>query len=138
MFSGKSLVTLLALAAIVFIGTASMTPPKNTFKNLQVLPQDITKEQLDTVMHSYTKALKVSCKFCHTPQEDSIQAEPKNTGRPDFAADYPMKEFARKMMRMTIDINTNYFHYDTITPPVFLKVVTCNTCHRGNPSPINE
>jgi hypothetical protein len=49
-----------------------------------------------------------------------------------------MKENARKMMRMTIDINHKYFNTDSAIKPEHIKQVTCNTCHRGNPYPANE
>jgi hypothetical protein len=54
----------------------------------------------------------------------------------DYAADTePMKEEARKMMRMTIDINKNNFWYNKSEQPEYLKTITCKTCHRGEPFP---
>ena len=56
----------------------------------------------------------------------------------DYALDMPMKEEARKMIRMQMYINSTYFYYDSTKAPAFLNVVTCNTCHRGNPFPAYE
>ncbi len=80
-------------------------------------------------MQSYNKALGIGCSFCHSPQKDN----PDNL---DYALDgNHMKEEARKMMRMTIDLNKTYFRFDTTVRPEYLKVVTCQTCHRGEPYP---
>ncbi len=72
------------------------------FKNLQILPKDISEHDLDSVMHHFSQSLGVRCDFCHVRNE----AEKKM----DFAADTkPEKNIARKMMLMAIDINKNYF-----------------------------
>jgi hypothetical protein len=98
-------------------------------RNLKVLPQDISDASLDSLMKTYNKALGVDCSFCHSSHKtikDSL----------DYAADdNQMKEEGRKMIRLTIGINKEYFYYDTTRHPAFLNVVTCNTCHRGDPYP---
>jgi hypothetical protein len=54
----------------------------------------------------------------------------------DYASDAePMKEEARKMMRMVIDINRNNFWYNKNIQPEYLKTVTCRHCHRGEAFP---
>jgi hypothetical protein len=54
----------------------------------------------------------------------------------DYAADgEPMKEDARKMMRMTIDINKTNFWFNKNERPEYLHTVTCKTCHRGEAYP---
>jgi hypothetical protein len=125
----KKIVTLLLLTALVSSGIAAISFSKGSHKNLKVLPQDISPQKLDSIMESYSKALGVSCNFCHVPLKnfpDSL----------DFASDEePMKENARKMMRMTIHLNKTYFHFDTTQRPEYLKVVTCITCHRGEAFP---
>jgi hypothetical protein len=90
------------------------------------------------MMHAYTRALNVSCEFCHLPAKKdmfSIAAAPDSL---DFSLDNSMKENARRMIRIMIDINKKYFYFDSTKRPEYLNVVSCNTCHRGNPSPINE
>jgi hypothetical protein len=138
MMQKKKTNILLAMIAIVFAGTAATTPSHPTFRNLKVLPQDISEKQLDSIMGTYNTALKVNCDFCHSKE---MNAFPMNTptGRLDFAADNGMKDQARNMMRLTININKTYFNQDSIKKADhLLNVVTCNTCHRGNPFPAHE
>ncbi|MBO9619168.1 MAG: c-type cytochrome [Niabella sp.] len=122
----KIMVALLALFGVFSIGISYSfyTPPHN----LKVLPQDITHEKLDSIMHGFNTSLGVKCDFCH--------AKNKNGDRLDFASDdNPAKDVARKMLRMTIDINKNYFLTDSTIPPAYLNTVTCNTCHKGDAYP---
>lgn len=83
------------------------------FKNLQVLPKDITKPALKATMREMAKSLNVDCDHCHK--------------EPDMAADTDKKKIAREMMEMVKTINTKF--------PMTLKKVTCWTCHRGKPEP---
>lgn len=93
------------------------------FKNLQVLPQDISEEALEEIMEGFNEALGVKCTFCH------VMHEPMDF---DFASDDKMqKNVARGMMRMTMDINKNYFN--TENPMEFS--VNCYTCHQGEATP---
>ena len=99
------------------------------YKNLQILPKDITKQQMDSVMHHYTEALNVKCNFCHV-RNDSTRTW-------DFASDdKPHKNKAREMMKMTDKINDDYFDVTggkrTITTQL---MVTCYTCHHGSTDP---
>lgn len=98
-------------------------------RNLQVLPRDISDQKLDSIMQTYNKALGVKCEFCHVPMKgfkDSL----------DYASDKePMKDEARKMMRMTIELNRKYFYFDSTQRPEYLHTVTCKTCHQGEPFP---
>lgn len=98
-------------------------------RNLKVLPKDISDQALDSIMHSYNKALNVKCDFCHTANKtikDSL----------DYESDAnQMKEDARRMIRLTIQVNKDYFYFDTLKRPEYLSVVTCITCHRGDPFP---
>ena len=129
MFQKKKLVTMVSMLAFVIFGVSAVTIPLQNERNLKVLPMDISNEKLDSFMNVYSVALGVDCKFCHTPVigfPDSL----------DFRADSnPMKENARDMMKMVIDINSRYFYYDTIQRPVYLRTVTCKNCHQGHPIP---
>jgi hypothetical protein len=93
------------------------------------LPKDISDEKLDSIMQTYNAALGVKCEFCHVPVKgfkDSL----------DYFSDAePMKENARKMMSMVIDINRNNFWFNKDERPEYLRTVTCKTCHRGEPFP---
>lgn len=129
MRSAKKWMVVLGLGSFVLTGAAFSKKPAGKHKNLQILPQDISEERLDSIMQSYNKALGVNCQFCHVPVKnfpDSI----------DYASDAePMKENARNMMRMTIYINKTYFYFDKERKPEYLNVVHCNTCHRGEAFP---
>lgn len=139
MTNKKKPAAILALAIFVLLGIAA-TAPTASFKNLKVLPQNISEKQLDSIMDTYNRALKVNCDFCHSKEASLTGLPPAENAPLDFAADNGMKETARRMMRLTIDINKQYFNYDTIPkkPDYLLNVVTCNTCHRGNAFPAHE
>jgi len=129
MIINKKILTALALTLMVVAGVAAVSRPGAKHKNLKILPQDISQQKLDSIMESYSKALGVTCKFCHT----------EITGFTDsldyVVDDNPMKENAREMMRMTIYINKTHFYFDKNERPEYLKVVNCKTCHRGEPYP---
>jgi len=67
-------------------------------------------------MQAFSKALGVSCNYCHTAERGSGQPEPK-------------KDIARAMMAMTRDINTKIAAAMGQEPGA--ARVECVTCHRG-------
>lgn len=133
MFLKKKIITTTILVALVSAGVAAVNAPKNKFRNLKVLPKDISEAKLDSIMFSYNIALGVKCNFCHVPYnkmnfglKDSL----------DYSSDTePMKENARDMMRMTIEINKKHFYFDKNEQPEYLHTITCKTCHQGEPFP---
>ena len=130
MLKKNEFIAILGIFLFIALGTAAASLPQNKLRNLQVLPKDISDEKLDSIMNTYNKALGVNCTFCHTPYNKNIP------DLLDYASDEKhMKEEARKMMRLTIQINKDYFYYDTLQRPEYLNVVTCVTCHRGDPFP---
>ena len=131
---------LLFLAACIFISVAATKPTAiksasvvqgsqqdtGIFMNLKILPKDISKEQLDTIMNHFKTALGVRCNFCHVFKD----------GKPDFASDEKEeKNIARYMMTMTGEINVKYFNFGNSTRPDTISVVKCITCHHGYPHP---
>lgn len=105
--------------------------------NLQVLPKDLTGEQVHQIMEGWARALGTHCDTCHAPNPNA-NAEPGRRPRLDFALDIkPEKNTARLMVKMVHDINTNYIanikHSDA-TEASEAKV-SCGTCHRGHLSP---
>lgn len=120
----------LMLSFVVFYGfsshkadTGRTVEANPQWKNLQVLPQDISEEGLGHVMDGFKYALGVKCSFCHVVGDD---------GKMDWASDENHhKEIARDMMRMTMDINVNYFKVQN--PQDF--EVDCFTCHNGSKHP---
>lgn len=103
---------------------------KVVWQNLKVLPQNISKDSLHNLMKGYSISLGVKCNFCHESQKDN----PKEL---DFASDAKIqKEIARGMIKMTDDINKNYFLPHKQDPkPTQTYDVACITCHRGTTNP---
>ena len=125
------LFTVFILTIFAMLGAAASQMQKNA-RNLQVLPKDISDQKLDSIMLTYNRALGVNCDFCHSRSK----LQPDNL---DFASDSNvMKENARRMMRLTIEINKTWFYYDTASRPEYLKVITCKTCHQGHPFPMEN
>ncbi len=132
MNSIKKIKTLAALAAFVLIGMAAMKHPDNDrFKNLRVLPKNITEDSLDKLMDFYCASLKVECTFCHVHDK-------KADTMIWHIDDKPEKEITRNMIRMTGEINEKYFHFNEDIKASEVQAVTCFTCHRGKPRPENE
>ncbi len=125
----KRLKAIAVIFLFVLLGVAATHAPFQKERNLKVLPKDISDQKLDSIMESYNVALGVKCEFCHVKVKgftDSL----------DYASDAePMKEEARKMMRMVIDINKINFWYNKNVQPEYLKTVTCRHCHRGEAFP---
>jgi cytochrome c553 len=96
---------------------AAAAPAKSAiFKNLKVLPQNISKDELKKVMKSWSKALGGDCELCHK--------------EPNMDEDTPKKITAREMMQMTAEINGKF--------KAVQKKLTCFTCHRGQKEPTNQ
>ncbi len=104
----------LAGALLAVAPAAADGPSAPAWKNLEVLPKDIPKDQLKAMMKAQAKALGVECDFCHEP--------------PDMAKDTKKKEIAREMMRMTTEINAKFLARAD-------KKVGCVTCHQGKEVP---
>lgn len=134
MYGGKKFITTTVLAALVIAGVAAVKAPAFKERNLKVLPKDISDEKLDSIMQTYNIALGVKCNFCHVPYIGFIPLGTKDTL--DYANDKePMKETARKMMLMVIDINSENFWFNKNERKEYLHTVTCKTCHRGEAFP---
>ncbi len=128
--ANKPFIVIASLTIIVLIGIAATAPPvnKNAFKNLKVLPQDISKEKLHNIMNEFNESLGVKCTYCHAPK-DSL-------GHMDFASDSNnSKEDARYMMKMTMQINKDYLKVNQPMIGDSSMVITCYTCHHGTPFP---
>lgn len=99
------------------------------FKNLKVLPQNISKDSLHQLMDGYNEALGVKCNFCHAPKANGERGL-------DFASDAKKeKGFARHMITMTQNINQKEFNFENSARPDTINIVTCGTCHRGQKEP---
>ncbi len=129
MLHKKKITAFSALLVFVVLGMAAIKPVFQKERNLKVLPKDISDAKLDSMMQTYNIALGVKCNFCHVPMKNI-------TDSLDYFSDAePMKENARKMMTMVIDINKKNFYFDETVRPEYLNTVTCKTCHRGHEFP---
>ena len=137
--SALSLFGFLAIIAVVITFTTNSTklykPVKethNTWKNLQVLPQNISEDSLHFVMKTFNTSLGVRCNYCHAARTD----DPKKL---DFASDTNyLKLASRQMLEMTNGLNEKYFQTRGKEPGAKqITAVYCYTCHRGNTEPGN-
>ena len=128
-----------AVIVTLMLGLTLSSPPAQgqeaSFKNLQVLPQDISDRALNLVMIGNLRGLGLprrqneGCLFCHVGDMERPRAEW------DFASDAkPTKEKARVMMAMVEAINGEHLsRLDDRVVPSF--AVTCYTCHSGRTDP---
>lgn len=120
-----ALITILAIG----LGLSAFMPQEQKYqaKNLKVLPNDISKEELDEIMDEFKIALGVKCSHCHASQAN-------DPTKLDFASDEKIeKEIARKMMEMTAEINKNFFQWKG--EDGLMRNINCMTCHNGDKSP---
>ena len=124
----KAILVISSFMMIVVISSAFMTSDGPKYKNLKILRKDITKEELDSVMHHFALSLGQKCNFCHVRNEQDKSW--------DFASDaVPDKLIARKMMLMAAKINKQYFAIENQKKTEVLQAVTCYTCHHGQAIP---
>ncbi|MCO6459884.1 MAG: c-type cytochrome [Saprospiraceae bacterium] len=125
--------TTLLLGLIVFSAYAfAPTDVQQRKGTLQVLPKDISHDDLFAIMKGFEKALNVGCGDCHAKSKT-------NPKKLDFASEEnPHKEEAREMMRMMMKINKKYFNIKGDFADNYLKnnyKVTCYSCHHGSETP---
>ena len=122
------------LTLLIFLAPVASTqePP---YKNLEVLPPDISKEMLNSIMLENLRGLGLrrrgneGCLFCHVGNMETPRQEW------DYVSDAkPMKEKGRVMLAMVDAINKKYLGSlnDRLDPS--LKV-SCMTCHAGRTDP---
>lgn len=106
----------MALALTLTMTTQPTPAQAAPGKNLKIYPKDPDVAQIKKDMKVMAKATGHQCEECHKDLED-------------LAADTPMKEKARQMMKMVGSINA------TLKKDGFKEQVTCNTCHAGQKKP---
>jgi tetratricopeptide (TPR) repeat protein len=122
----------LELKWIAFLGIVLWTVPAaaqfpEKFTNLKVLPEDISRSELQSTMRGFAFALNVRCEYCHVEKAGGKKFEL------DFAADdKETKKTARVMLQMVAAINHDYISKVQKTPAI---QVTCVTCHHGLTEP---
>ncbi len=102
---------------------------KADHENLKVLPKNISSDSLLMLMDEYCESLKVACGYCHAPAgNDSTDLY--------YASDAnPKKEISRTMILMTMEMNRSYMSKIPQKNLQKIKIVSCNTCHRGKAVP---
>ena len=131
---GKKTTLIILLATSMVIGeTRAMFHRDDngiSRRNLRVIPKNVSDEELTDIMRHINKALGVNCSYCH--QQIPGQKTREGHQAHDFASDAKIqKQIARKMMRMTRDINERL---GDMGDGAFEKV-SCMTCHRGHTQP---
>ncbi|MDD3773105.1 MAG: c-type cytochrome [Weeksellaceae bacterium] len=132
----KKKLSLLVAALFAFVALTAFNNSKTdygyeinrnpNFKNLKILPKDISDDELKGVMQSFSGALGVKCSYCHVPGND---------GKMDFASDNNVHKItSRDMMKMTSKINKKYFGQKN---PMTYSV-NCFTCHQGETKPVTH
>lgn len=129
----------IAVIALVILGCTSVRqpapPPQSEFKNLQVLPQTLTRPELVAIMRSFTRGLGVRCDHCHVV----VATEPKQEF--DFPNDAKETKRAARVMIQTVNaLNRDFIPRVAAAAgeaplPQGEMYVTCWTCHRGKPEP---
>jgi photosynthetic reaction center cytochrome c subunit len=124
-----AIVTVIFLAACAAIRQQKAQVPVNDnaqFHNLQVLPPNITHDELIATMRGIARGLGTRCNHCH------VANAPGAADEFDYASDAkPEKKVARTMLRMTRNINADYVSKVNAHG----QTVTCFTCHRGHTVP---
>ena len=133
MLVNKKILVMLGLISVVVLGAMTSMTPKAAedegFKNLKVLPKNITKDQLHAVMDEWEHSLGVHCNFCHVRDEAAKKMDWVSDAKPE-------KNMARDMFKMMNKINSKYFHAKKDSLGMVLKAgVNCNSCHRGTAHP---
>lgn len=123
------------LGTVAIAVSVSAQPPgqppqaQEGFKNLKVLPKDISESDLKATMFAFNRALGVRCDHCHVADANG-QVAPADFQKDDK----PQKKVAREMLRMTKAINEDFLGY--LEPRSKPEVsVRCVTCHRGVSQP---
>ncbi len=109
-----------AIFAAIFLVSKGSTQAKTEtagqkFKSIKVL-NEMPADQMGKVMNMMAASLGVNCKFCHASNDGEYEKE-----------GIEHKDIARQMLRMTFEMNKNYFDSRA--------QITCATCHQGKPLP---
>jgi hypothetical protein len=103
-------------------------PDDLQFHNLQVLPLNISHDELIATMKNFAQSLGQKCSYCHVQIADTGNRDTDF----DFVSDAKSeKKAARVMIRMTRTINSDYVS----KIPEMYTTVSCWTCHRGHTQP---
>lgn len=135
-----------AFAVCLLAGTMAATgyaqgqPNDEAPKNLQVLPKDMTRQQVVQVMRGWEGALGADCSTCHAEYADH-RKNARGRAELDFSSDAkPEKRIARIMYQMVQTdrkdflSKVNAMDQDHAADQDDAQL-TCGTCHRGHVMP---
>jgi len=132
--SHNKILALGSVSLFVLFGMMAAKPPqeeKPEYKNLQVLSKNISDNDMDFVMESFSTNLGVNCMFCHVHYEKGLVYSF------DYASDsLRNKRIARDMLKMTMKLNKKYFNTKLNSRMTTRSRFWCKTCHQGKPVPI--
>jgi tetratricopeptide (TPR) repeat protein len=121
---------LLALSIFLIVPIVSYAGTFDDPKNLEVLPKDISPDELRETMKGISQGLGARCSTCHVGK---IEADLSTY---DFSVDDKESKLkARKMLAMVREINEHIADaFADASEP--LVSVSCATCHRGQTKPV--
>ncbi len=126
-FEKKALV-LAAVLVLAALPLGAQIPDE--FKNLKVLPEDISKQDLIAQMRHMAGALGARCHYCHVGEPGASLAGY------DFVSDEKeTKKTARVMLQMVDEINGKLLPQIGKESSELLEV-RCVTCHSGQSRPL--
>lgn len=125
-----TLILALATSALILICQGARGDVFADPKNLQVLPSDISPDELRRTMVGFSGALNAQCSYCHMVDNDLLMPNP------DYSDDSKWtKKIAREMLKMVADINGRVSNIEA-SPRQQKVQVACITCHRGQYRPV--
>ena len=130
MINRNNSIRAMLLSAFLLASLSTFAGTFDNAKNLKVLPEDTTPEELRETMRAFATGTGNRCSACHVGEVES------DLSTYDFSLDDKEKKLkARKMISMTREINATLAEAfpDSNAP---LVTVTCETCHRGQPRPL--
>ena|SRR5579863_9046312 len=130
----KKIIVLSGLTGFVLFGIIAGKPhreEKPVYKNLHVLSKNISDDDMDFVMESFSVNLGTNCLFCHPGKQNGTE----------YTFDYVTdelrnKRIARDMLSMTMKLNKKYFNIKLTGLMNTRGRVWCKTCHQGSPVPL--
>jgi hypothetical protein len=124
----KRVLTITACFTALILMSFAITEDEPRYKNLKVLPKNTNKQQMDSIMKSFSASLGVKCNFCHVFNQAQKSM--------DFVSDAnEHKGIARDMMQMTSKLNKKFFDIKDSKSITAKLEVTCYTCHNGKENP---
>jgi len=123
---GLSVILVFGCTAISQQKSIPASPDQLEFKNLKILPPNITHDELIATMRNIARSLGTRCDHCHV----QTATEPREIF--DFPSDAKKeKNAARTMLAMTRRMNADYLSKVNEHG----QMITCATCHRGKTVP---